>query len=234
MPAAQLITLSSATVLRGKRAWTRIKSTAAEQRQLWREVGEALCEGRRMYPANQAFGAWCVNEGFDMDARVRSDAMWLAQNWAASSTSWKTGDTHPTHIRASFKAEIQPPSPDLDISEPANADLERIAKVMPIAKKVNKLAAHAAGTGPEAETARKYLRKQAEAKGMTVDEMVGTADKLDPIAKAAPDRRDHLAAVVAAIHVQAESFAHILRAVPVMSSEFLVGEIYSYLKKEGL
>jgi hypothetical protein len=115
-----------------------------------------------MYPANQAFGAWCVNEGFDMDARDRSDAMWLAGNWAASSYDTKTTLTHPTAIRQAHRDSqaSQPPSPDLDISEPANADLERIAKVMPIAKKVNKLAAHAAGTGPEAETAKKYMRKQ--------------------------------------------------------------------------
>lgn len=40
----QVTTLLSARILRGQRAWAKIKATAAEQRQLWREVGEALVE----------------------------------------------------------------------------------------------------------------------------------------------------------------------------------------------
>ena len=92
-------------------------ATAAEQRQLWRDVGEALLEGRVMHPANQAFGSWCANEGFDMDRRVRADSMWLAENWLSLSNHWTTGDSHPTAIRSAFKSEVAPPAPDLDLSE---------------------------------------------------------------------------------------------------------------------
>ncbi|MEB0114778.1 hypothetical protein QN397_26265 [Variovorax sp. RTB1] len=82
-----------------------------------------------MYPSNQAFGAWYANEGFDMDARDRSDAMWLAENWASSLVA-KTGHTHPKNIRLEHRdaQATQAPSPDLDISAPADAALERIAK----------------------------------------------------------------------------------------------------------
>jgi hypothetical protein len=169
-------------ILRGQRAWTRIKSTAAEQRQLWREVGEALLEGRRQWPSNQAFGAWCANEGFDMAPATRSNAMWLATNWSVLN-GVQHDLTHPTHIRQEYRdlQASQAPSPSLDLSAPADPALERIAKVAPVARKVNALAAHAAGTGPEAETARKYLKKQAAIRNMSVEEMVDTADKLDAV-----------------------------------------------------
>lgn len=36
----QIIPMTDAVVARGQRAWGRIKATAAEQRELWREVGE--------------------------------------------------------------------------------------------------------------------------------------------------------------------------------------------------
>lgn len=95
-----LIPLTDAVVLRGARAWQRIKSTAAEQRQLWREVGEALNYGRALHPSNQAFGHWCVQQGFDMDPRTRSDAMWFS----ASYDDPKTSLTHPTAIRKAHRA----------------------------------------------------------------------------------------------------------------------------------
>ena len=47
----------------------------AEQRQLWRDVGIALLEGRVIYLTHQAFGAWCATEKFDMDRRYRSVSM---------------------------------------------------------------------------------------------------------------------------------------------------------------
>ena len=50
-------------------------ATAAEQRQLWRDVGIALLEGGVMYLTHQAFGAWCATEKFDMDRRYRSVSM---------------------------------------------------------------------------------------------------------------------------------------------------------------
>ena len=96
-----------------------------------------------MYPANQAFGAWCVIEGFDMDARVRSNAMWLAEHWDSSSHGWKTDMTHPSRIRSEHRdlQVVPPPSPDLDLSEAAPLDpsIGLIAAIAPIKDKVNKL-----------------------------------------------------------------------------------------------
>lgn len=54
---AELIPLQQAVVIRGQRVWGKIKATAAEQRQLWREVGEALSYGRALHLSNPKFGA---------------------------------------------------------------------------------------------------------------------------------------------------------------------------------
>ncbi len=145
-----------AILSRGVRAWTQIKATSAEQRSLWRSVGQALRYGRQLHPSNQAFGAWCTEQGFgDMDRRVRADAMWLAENWHSLSNDWTTAASHPTVIRSEVKGTSDtPPSPDLALPVPSKltAGIEVVA---PIAKTVNKLAAMAErGEGQEAATAR--------------------------------------------------------------------------------
>ena len=225
-----IIPLQQAIVLRGQRAWGRIKSTAAEQRQLWREVGEALNYGRALHPSNQAFGAWCKEEGFDMDARDRSDAMWFAAT--PSSHDANTSLTHPRAIRQAHRDSSAPaPSPDLDLSAPADERLRHIAAVSPIASKVNKLVAHAAGVGQEAETARKYLKKHAEIKGMTVEEMTSMADKLDPISKVAPGLREPMLEYTSAI----TEFGNVMRAFiarseGVITPEYILSLINNALK----
>jgi hypothetical protein len=45
-----VINPADARVLKGQRAWASIKTTAAEQRELWRQVGEARAFGCRMVP----------------------------------------------------------------------------------------------------------------------------------------------------------------------------------------
>lgn len=181
-----LIPHTDSIVVRGISAWSRIKTTAAEQRQLWREVGEALLVGRAQNPSNQAFGLWCEDKGFDMDARVRSDAMWLAQNWESCSIEWKTGDTHPSNIRTEFKkADIPAPAPDLDLSAAFSVPeaFAHIEKVLPVAKTVNKLSAMAErGEGQEKVTAQKYLAKKAKDIGMEPEALSCLAKKLDPAA----------------------------------------------------
>lgn len=77
---------------------------------------------------------------------IRSDAMWLAENWASLSHG-DTTLTHPRRIREEHR-DLQaslPPSPDLDLSE-AVPTLNPV-DVLPIAKKVMKLAARAAESG---------------------------------------------------------------------------------------
>lgn len=91
-----------------------------------------------------------------MKSDLRADAMWLATHWAVIGASEDA--SHPTWIRKEHRdlQSSQAPSPDLDIAAPADAGLERLAKVAPVARRVNALAAHAAGAGPEAETAEKH------------------------------------------------------------------------------
>lgn len=78
---------------------------ADEQRQWWREVSEALLVGRRENLDNQGFGRWCEDRGFgDLDGRDRTDALWLAENWAAlTDHPSTTGHSHPHAIRAWFR-----------------------------------------------------------------------------------------------------------------------------------
>ncbi len=76
-----------------------IETTAAEQRELWRDVGEALLVGRRMHKADQKFSQWCKEMGFDMKPPVRSDAMWLDEVSDDPTPVFPPGMIHPTNIR---------------------------------------------------------------------------------------------------------------------------------------
>lgn len=136
----QLIVITDAAVARGQAAWGRIKATAEEQRELWRRVGEALNVGRKQHPSNQAFGKWCKEMGFDMDARVRSDAMWFA---SSVFQPLEHDLTHPTRIRQWFNEQPKEPLPvelaELEAEKVETIELdqrsaERVAKVINRAK----------------------------------------------------------------------------------------------------
>lgn len=117
--------------------------------------------GRKMHSADRAFKQWCDEHGFDMKPNARSGAMWLAENWA-SYDHLKTTLTHPTAIRklAREQAAEVPPAPEVDLS---NSPAPRQRLTIETAKKVNKLASMAeCGEGQEQETAKKYLKKQAD------------------------------------------------------------------------
>lgn len=180
---AQLVPIQAATVIRGQRAWAFIKKSAADQRQAWCEVGEALAYGRAMHPKdNNKFGLWLTENGFeDIKRDTRADAMWLAQNWGVIGDS-DNEQSHPTWIRKSFNAAQAdtPPAPELTLSTPSRltASIEQVA---PQAKTINKLAAMAElGEGQEQITAQKYLAKKAHAFGMEADELAALSKKLDP------------------------------------------------------
>lgn len=178
-----LIPLREAVVIRGQRAWTRIKATAAEQRQLWKEIGEALRYGRALHKADRAFAQWVKVNGFDDMARqVRADAMWLAENWTEVSDGLTPDLSNPQVIRKWFneQAKDTPPAPELTIEAPTRltASIEQVA---PVAAKVNKLAAMAErGGGQEQKTAQKYLAKKAKDMGMEPEELVTLSRKLEP------------------------------------------------------
>lgn len=133
-PSSTPVPLQHAVVLRGQRAWAHIKATAAEQRQLWRDIGEALRYGRSLHKADRAFAQWVKEHGFDdIRAQVRSDAMWMAENWAEVYTACNPDISHPVNVRSWFneQAKDTPPAPELAIESPARltASIEQVAPV---------------------------------------------------------------------------------------------------------
>lgn len=192
--ATAVVSLSDAVVTRGVHAWSRIKSTAAEQRQLWREVGEALRYGRALHKADRAFAQWVREQGFsDIKADYRTAAMWLAQNWdEVVRICSDLSVSNPVALRKAHREAqtVTPPSPELSLegallSTPTATQF--IEKVAPVAKKVNKLAAMAErGEGQEKATAQKYLDKKAKELGLPTEELVELGQKLDPEAGIAP------------------------------------------------
>lgn len=126
-----LINLEDAVVARGQRAWGKIKATAAEQRQLWREVGDALLIGKRGSKGAQGgFKAWREAQGFgDMDSRLVSETIWFAGNFHGVEKIGPLELTHPTHIRTWFNAQASAPTPDLHLDAPEpTVNLEAVAK----------------------------------------------------------------------------------------------------------
>jgi hypothetical protein len=163
--------LKDAVVLRGQIAWENIKITAAEQRELWRLVGEALLVGRRMNPSNQGFGKWLAEMGFeDIKARYRSAAMWLAENWAEAVRRTTPHTSDPIQIQKDFAdnapsilpadlqdltAEIKP-TVELD-----QRSAERVAKVINRAK-----------SGDEgSEVAKRHVEALAKKHGTTPERL---------------------------------------------------------------
>ena len=110
-----------------------------DQRQAWREVGEALAYGRGLHKADRAFSQWVKEQGFeDILARTRTDAIWMAQFWSEITSDLDV--THPNAVRASHResqADL-PPAPELTLTAPSKltASIEQVA---PQAKTINKL-----------------------------------------------------------------------------------------------
>ena len=162
---------AEAIIRKGQCAWTQIKATAEEQRTLWLEVGVALMYGRQQNPSNQAFGRWCEERGFDMDAPVRSDAIWWAE--AAASYDGPKTLTHPTALRKAHREQQATQALPVLLQEIAptstpvltQRDAERVAKTI-----------HRAASGDEgAETALRHLGALAKKHGMTVEGLTDSA-----------------------------------------------------------
>ena len=147
-----------AVVSRGRQAWGKIKLTATEQRQLWREVGEALLVGRRKHKSDKLFGQWVKENGFgDMDRFDRHGAMWLADNWQlVVEHGVPPAISHPRRIREFLLKE---PEVDWSVEIPSKQeetpedfkDISISTKVVPdmdtrAAEKVSKLARRAAAS----------------------------------------------------------------------------------------
>ena len=139
------------------------ESTAAS-RERWKLIGEALKVGREAHAGNQAFGAWCTEHGFGgIDRRVRADALWFAENLSLSTAS--TTDAHPTHIRQAHRKLTPPVKPKVYVEARV---IPRVAARPPLTvhdahlieaigskvRRINALAAHAAGEGLPQSTHR--------------------------------------------------------------------------------
>ncbi|WP_124632705.1 hypothetical protein [Burkholderia cenocepacia] len=145
-------------------------------------MGEALMVGKQKTNRKngQKFSDWCDELFPGMSKNEPADAIWLAENWIQISQSLGKALTHPTAIRAEFKGVgVTAPDPEVDLSS-SPAPRQRLT--IETARKVNKLVSMAqSGEGQEQETAKKYLKKQAEKFGMKPDELSELARKTDPM-----------------------------------------------------
>jgi hypothetical protein len=129
----ELVTTTADLVSVGRQAWGRIKTNAKMMREDWRMVGEALLVGRIKFTTaggglnKKGFGQWCRENGFgDIDRRVRTDAIWLAEEWDSNAhgVDISSDVCHPTHIRIAYNeltAETTEPTTPLALPEPVEA-----------------------------------------------------------------------------------------------------------------
>lgn len=165
----QVITLTSAVIARGQTAWSRLKATAAEQRELWRQVGEALLVGRRLNPSNQGFSRWCQENGFDdLKKDTRADAMWLAENWSALSGHPIT-ESHPNNIRKWHREQQTQASLPDDIPVVLKETVAVLSK--PESKRMAKLLNRAKSNDEGSPIAKKHLESICKAKELTVEQL---------------------------------------------------------------
>jgi len=169
----QVITMTDAVVARGQRAWGRIKATAAEQRELWREVGEALLVGRRLHKADQKFSQWCKEVGFgDMDRRDRADALWLAQHWAVvSDGTTPPGLSHPHRIRVWFNEQKTTSILPADLAEVEAEKVETIELDQRSAERVAKVINRAKANDEGAEIAKRHVEALAKKHNTTPEKL---------------------------------------------------------------
>lgn len=225
---SNLIPLQAAIVLRGQRAWSKIKATAAEQRQLWKDIGEALRYGRAMHKADRAFAQWVKDNGFDdVKPDYRTAAMWLAENWdEVVRICSDLSVSNPVALRNAHRAAQSdtPPSPELTIEVPSRltASIEQVA---PQAHKINKLASMAErGEGQEQKTAQKYLAKKAKDMGMEPEELVTLSRKLEPKACVSPNDLPSLEANIRLIAESLAKAASVVKATQLMNASSISKE----------
>ena len=174
-----VIQMTDAVVARGQRAWHRIKATAAEQRELWREVGEALLVGRRMHKSDKLFGQWCKEQGFDdMHRNYRSAAMWLAQNWEAATAS-STCTSDPIQLQKDFNEQKQTALLPADLSD---IQAETIELDERSAEKVAKLSRRAKAGDEGSAIAQRHIEALAKKHNTTVQKLEEAAAVTSPAA----------------------------------------------------
>ena len=177
-----VLILTDAVVARGQRAWHRIKATAAEQRELWREVGEALLVGRRMHKSDKLFGQWVKEHGFDdMHRNYRSAAMWLAQNWEAATAS-STCTSDPIQLQKDFNEQKQTALLPADLSDIQAESIETIELDERSAEKVAKLSRRAKAGDEGSAIAQRHIEALAKKHNTTVQKLEEAAAVTAPAA----------------------------------------------------
>lgn len=135
-----------------------------------------------MHPSNKGFSQWCARHGFDMDASVRSNAIWWA-SMSATITDIPGDASHPTAIRKWHRDQAPAPSPEMSLETPEpTVNLQAVAAQ---ARKINALANSAAAGD---ETAKRHLAKKAKDFGCSVEEVVKTARAVAPELTVPPTR----------------------------------------------
>lgn len=178
-----LMVATDAVVARGQRAWNRIKATAAEQRELWREVGEALLVGRRMHKADQKFSQWCKENGFgDMDRRYRADAMWLAEVSRSGTPAWPEGLSDPKRLREWFNEQQHRALLPADLSDIQAESVETIELDERSAEKVAKLSRRAKAGDEGSAIAQRHIEALAKKHNTTVQKLEEAAAVAAPAA----------------------------------------------------
>lgn len=179
-----VLVLTDAVVARGQRAWNRIKATAAEQRELWREVGEALLVGRRMHKSDKLFGQWVKEHGFDdLDRRDRVSAMWLAEHWGLlSHGETVAGLTHPRRIKEWYEEQQHTALLPADLSDIQAESIETIELDERSAEKVAKLSRRAKAGDEGSAIAQRHIEALAKKHNTTVQKLEEAAAVAAPAA----------------------------------------------------
>lgn len=178
-----VLILTDAVVARGQRAWHRIKATAAEQRELWREVGEALLVGRRMHKADQKFSQWCKENGFgDMDRRVRADAMWWAEVSGNQTPEWPSAISNPGELRRWFNEQQHRALLPAELSDIQAESIETIELDERSAEKVAKLSRRAKAGDEGSAIAQRHIEALAKKHNTTVQKLEEAAAVTSPAA----------------------------------------------------
>lgn len=166
-----VVSMTESIVARGQRAWGRIKATAAEQRELWREVGEALLVGRRLHKSNQAFGQWLKDHGFDdIKTNTRADAMWFAESYAVL-RSPDNELTHPTNIRKWFNEQKTTSILPADLAEVEAEKVETIELDQRSAERVAKVINRAKANDEGSEIAKRHVEALAKKHNTTPEKL---------------------------------------------------------------
>lgn len=178
-----VIQMTDAVVARGQRAWHRIKATATEQRELWREVGEALLVGRRMHKSDKLFGQWIKEQGFDdMPSTTRKDALWLASNWSLLDNGCPVDASHPTRIRQWFNEQQHTALLPADLSDIQAESIETIELDERSAEKVAKLSRRAKAGDEGSAIAKRHIEALAKKHNTTVQKLEEAAAVTSPAA----------------------------------------------------